>query len=214
MPTASPHRLPQPRHRTRGNTLIGIFIGLLLGLGIASVIALYMMKSPFPFTQKERERSQRQDRAAPPVAKADPRPADKKESGTDKTGSAPAKPAEAAEVAVAPPTKPAAAEKSPPPEPGPGESVKSDTPTAPSNETFTLQAGSFPNPVDADNQKARLALIGLEANIEPVDLPDRGTWYRVRLGPYRSLGEVNQVRSQLAANGVDVQLIRARNGRN
>ena len=74
--------------------------------------------------------------------------------------------------------------------------------------SYMIQAGSFQNASDADNMKAKLALIGLMANVEPTAIPDKGTWYRVRLGPYASLGEINHIRSQLASNGVDATLIK------
>ena len=61
-------------------------------------------------------------------------------------------------------------------------------------ESFLLQVGAFQNPAEADNLKARLALIGVEANVEPVDQAEKGTWYRVRVaqgggpGSYVAIG--------------------------
>jgi len=63
--------------------------------------------------------------------------------------------------------------------------------------------GSFQNPADADNLKARLAMIGVEASVEPADLAEKGVWYRVRLGPFTQVEEINRLRQQLAQNGVD-----------
>jgi cell division protein FtsN len=80
-----------------------------------------------------------------------------------------------------------------------------------SADLYFVQAGAFQNPADADNLKARLALIGLMASVEPASLPDRGTWYRVRLGPYNQLEEINRVRATLAQNGVDASLVRIKN---
>ena len=64
-----------------------------------------------------------------------------------------------------------------------------------SKDIYFLQAGSFQNPADADNRKAQLAILGFEAAVEPVNLPDKGTWYRVRLGPYTKIDEINKMRS-------------------
>ena len=77
-----------------------------------------------------------------------------------------------------------------------------------SSDAYFLQAGSFQNPADADNMKAKLALLGLEASVEPISLPDKGVWYRVRLGPYVSVDEINRMRTQLAQNGVEASLIK------
>jgi cell division protein FtsN len=79
------------------------------------------------------------------------------------------------------------------------------------NDTHFIQAGSFQNPAEADNLKAKLALLGLLASVEPAILPDRGTWYRVRLGPYARLGDIDRVRQTLAQNGVDAQMVRLKN---
>ncbi|MBM3354660.1 MAG: SPOR domain-containing protein, partial [Betaproteobacteria bacterium] len=64
------------------------------------------------------------------------------------------------------------------------------------------------NPADADSQKAKLALLGLEAAVEPTSLPDKGTSYRVRLGPYARIDELNRVRQSLTQNGIEASLVR------
>src|SRR5207247_141794 len=43
---------------------------------------------------------------------------------------------------------------------------------------------------------------------EPANLAEKGVWYRVRLGPYTRVDEINRVRQQLAQNGVDASLIK------
>jgi cell division protein FtsN len=73
---------------------------------------------------------------------------------------------------------------------------------------YFIQAGSFQNPADADNQKAKIAILGFESNVEPTPLPDKGTWYRVRMGPYTSLEDLNRVRRVLAQNGIDANLVK------
>jgi cell division protein FtsN len=77
-----------------------------------------------------------------------------------------------------------------------------------SKDVYFIQAGSFQNPAEADNQKARLAILGFESSVEPANLPDKGTWYRVRLGPYKKVDELNRVRQQLAQNGIEASLIK------
>ena len=75
-------------------------------------------------------------------------------------------------------------------------------------DVYFIQAGSFQNPAEADNQKARLAILGFESSVEPANLPDKGTWYRVRMGPYAKLEDINKVRQALAQNGIDASLIK------
>jgi len=51
------------------------------------------------------------------------------------------------------------------------------------NTRFILQAGSFQNINDAEKLKAKLAFMGLQANIQNVTVNNQ-TWHRVRTGPY------------------------------
>ena len=72
-----------------------------------------------------------------------------------------------------------------------------------------LQAGSFPNVNDAENLKAKLALLGVESSIQTATIQDKGVWYRVRLGPYKNADELNHARGFLKQNGVDSTPMRA-----
>src|SRR5213075_2642351 len=85
------------------------------------------------------------------------------------------------------------------------------SPSAPkphSGEIYWLQAGAFSDEKEADNLKAKIALSGLEASVRPVAIPDKGTLYRVRLGPYQSLEDANRIKTALSQNGVGVAIIR------
>ena len=84
-------------------------------------------------------------------------------------------------------------------------------PTPAAGEQYFLQAGAFPNSADADNLKARLALLGFEAAIQTAELPGKGLWHRVRLGPYTSLDELNKVRAALIQNEIKAQLVKVKN---
>ncbi len=77
--------------------------------------------------------------------------------------------------------------------------------------TFTLQAGSFRQREQADNLKARLALQGVIANIQTVDINDGDTWHRVRIGPSSDLAELNKTRKRLNAIGVATIVVRNKN---
>ncbi|MGI4937094.1 MAG: SPOR domain-containing protein, partial [Janthinobacterium lividum] len=73
--------------------------------------------------------------------------------------------------------------------------------------TYFLQAGAFLEQGDAENARAKLALIGVSANIAERK-SDNGTLYRVRVGPFGQLEAMNRVRGRLTENGVDVAVIR------
>ncbi|HSF48360.1 MAG TPA: SPOR domain-containing protein, partial [Burkholderiales bacterium] len=85
--------------------------------------------------------------------------------------------------------------------------------TAKLKDTFYIQAGAFQNPTDADNLRARLALMGLETQVQAAMLSDKQRWHRVRLGPYSRPEDVERVRSMLKQNGIEGSLIRVREGR-
>ncbi|MBS3786095.1 MAG: SPOR domain-containing protein [Gammaproteobacteria bacterium] len=87
---------------------------------------------------------------------------------------------------------------------------KEEAPAAPAGGTrYLLQAGSFQSAADADSLRARLAIIGIEANIQVVELPGGETWHRVRIGPYRDLRTVNEARARMAANQIEAIMLRA-----
>ena len=188
-------RAREAKRRPSGGTLIGIFIGLILGLALAAGLALYMTNVPVPFVT-------RVDKARATAPQADRALAETARSGESKA--ADAKPRfdfykilPGQEVPVTEKELRAAA-KSP---------DKSGAP----KDLYFVQAGSFQNPADADNLKARLALAGLVASVEPANLPDKGIWYRVRLGPFTQLDEINRIRATLAQNGVDASLVKIKN---
>ena len=80
-------------------------------------------------------------------------------------------------------------------------------PAAPVTRYF-LQAGAFQNPADADNLKAQLALLGIEAAIQTTDVPDKGVFHRVRIGPFDAMSEVEQTRARLAQNNLPATLVK------
>lgn len=73
--------------------------------------------------------------------------------------------------------------------------------------TYILQAGSFSSYVDADRQRAQLALQGIESTIQRVAIDDK-TYHRVRIGPIEDLDRLNMLRSRLRAANIDVLRIR------
>lgn len=231
-----PRRTPAKK-KSRGGTLLGLFIGLIIGVLGAAGVVWYINKMPMPFTTKGQTpaRSELASNGAPaalPGKPGDPAPkiADKPaEKGSEKDKKAagdkprfdfyeilPGK------VEAIPDPKPESAAKS-------KDGDKSDkadkgdkgdkaekaekadkTEKAREErlkEPLFLQAGSFQNAGDADNQKAKLAMLGSEASIQQVMVQDK-VWYRVRIGPFSKLDEVNRLRADLAKQGVEANVVK------
>ncbi len=190
---------PAPR-KSGGGTLVGMFIGLVLGVGIAAGVVWYMNKSPMPF-QNAKPQAARPEAAVgadgkplPPAAlpgkPGDPVP-EKRFQFYDilpgKADAVPDKPAQKSSEGK--------------------ESRKEEPAREEPKAAHFLQAGSFSTAQDADNQKANLALMGLEANVQQVMVQDK-TYYRVRLGPYARIEELNKVRADLAKSGIEASLVK------
>jgi cell division protein FtsN len=75
-------------------------------------------------------------------------------------------------------------------------------------ESYFLQVGAFQTEQEADNMKAKLALLGIEAIVQTATIPDKGTWHRVRVGPFAGLDQINKTRSELVNNGFKTDLIK------
>lgn len=77
-----------------------------------------------------------------------------------------------------------------------------------STDAYFLQVGAFQTEQEADNMKAKLALLGIEAIVQTAAIPDKGTWHRVRVGPFGDLEQINKTRAELVKNGFKTDLIK------
>ncbi len=191
--------------------LSGFVVGLVTGLGVAAIAAVYMTSAPLPFVNKVQRSTENvtPDAGDPnrslfsahiPMAQTLP-------------GADTAAPAEAPRNAETPPATP------PTPAPAataaaPPASVAAPSPTAPegANEggsRLMLQVGAYKSAEDADITRARLALLGLDAKVTEVQV-DGKSLYRVRLGPYGQLDDLNGIRRTLSENGMEPQLVHVR----
>lgn len=68
--------------------------------------------------------------------------------------------------------------------------------------SYLLQVGSFREVSDAEELKARLALLGMVARVQTVTVND-ATWHRVRVGPIQGARQADDLRQRLADNGID-----------
>ncbi len=67
--------------------------------------------------------------------------------------------------------------------------------------SYVIQAGSSRDPKDADQLRAKLALMGIESKIQKAKV-ESAIWYRVKIGPYTQMGSVNTIMSRLQKNGM------------
>jgi cell division protein FtsN len=67
--------------------------------------------------------------------------------------------------------------------------------------SYVIQAGSSRDPKDADQLRAKLALMGIESKIQKAKV-ESVIWYRVKIGPYSQMGSVNTIMSRLQKNGM------------
>jgi cell division protein FtsN len=187
----------------RGGTILGLIIGVVVGLAVALIVALYVTKTPVPFLNKGQNRTPEQDAAeekrnkdwdpnAPlynkskPPAKADAKP--------PTTTAKPATPA----PTVKPPAKPSADPL--------GDLAKAKAGIDPY--VYFVQVGAFRTPEDAETQRAKLSLTGVEAKVSEREQAGR-MLYRVRVGPYDKKDDANKVKSQLEAAGYETAMVSA-----
>jgi cell division protein FtsN len=81
--------------------------------------------------------------------------------------------------------------------------------TVPGSDPFTyfVQAGAYAHPEDAEQQRARLAMLGLQARLTEREQGGR-TVYRVRVGPFDRKEEADATKERLGGAGVDAALVR------
>jgi len=193
----------------RGSPIwVGILIGLLVGLCIALGVALYINKGANPFLQKQKPAEKSMEKSTEKSAEKST------DSQMDSSAAEASKPSAAAAekhaktgdakprfdfYKILPGTEEAVTDKE----------FKRTSPVA-VKEVYFLQVAAFQNPSDADNLKARLALAGIEAQIQTATLPDGKVWHRVRVGPFSNQDQLNKSRAALMANKLEANLIKVR----
>ncbi|WP_232297916.1 SPOR domain-containing protein [Nitrosospira sp. NpAV] len=177
--------------------LLGLFIGY--ALGILSAIGMWMIISnaPSPFISQDRLADNAVAKSA--TSQTDPTQRSTQSPGTaDKTVKAPDSKPRFEFYKILPGAE----------EPVTEQQFKQAAQQPSSGDKYFLQTGSFQNSDDADNLKAKLAMLGVEAAVQSADLSEKGVWHRVRVGPFTSITDLNQVRASLQQNGVPSSLIK------
>ena len=185
----------------RGNTLVGFILGLVVGLTVALGVAVYVTKVPIPFLNKGLTRNADQDAAEEKKNKDwDPNAPLYGKNPSANAPSDTAKPAKSGE-ATAPAAPPTSSSEDPL-----GDLAASKAQQADAFQYF-VQAGAFVSSAEADSQRIKLSLAGFEPAISQRD-QDGKVIYRVRVGPYDSKTQAEQIQSQLKSNKFESALIR------
>lgn len=203
------------KNKQRGGFVIGLIVGLLVGLALALGVALYVTKVPIPFVDKvpgrtaeqdaaEAERNKNWDPNAPLYGKnpAKPRPVPQAASGEVQDD-----PASAVDAASAPASATVAQPAS---TRDPASILAGETPSsAPTADAFIyfVQAGAFGQLQEAEQQRAKLTMMGLEARISEREQSGR-TMYRVRVGPFEQRTAAEETKTKLGSAGVESVLVR------
>lgn len=195
----------------RGGTFLGFIIGVVVGLGTALAVAVYVTKVPVPFVDRGPSRGVDQDASE-----------SKKNKDWDpnaplygKNPAKPAAPASAATAAQGAASAPTAAAPAPKPELKPavssdplGDLARARAAGATAEPfTYFVQVGAFRTPEDAESQRAKLSLGGVEAKVTEREQSGR-TVFRVRVGPFDRKEDADRAKEKLDAIGLETALVR------
>jgi hypothetical protein len=206
--------------KQRGGTFLGFVLGLVVGLGIALGVALYVTKVPLPFMNKGQTRGADQNDAEAkknkdwdPNALITGKPAAKAVAPVDATsGVVPPAPAPAPFPTPIPTPAPAAATTTAPAaaaDPiGALANAKAASAAAPTPQTtYYVQVGAFRSSDDAQSQRAKLSLNGVEAAVTEREQGGRPI-YRVRVGPFEKLEDAERAKDKLDKSGTETVLVK------
>jgi cell division protein FtsN len=201
------------KNRQAGSVIVGIIIGVVLGLAAALAVAVYVTKVPVPFLNKGQSRTAEQD-AAETRKNRDWDP------NAPLYGRNPAKavPPAPGVVVPAPPvaTIPAPGKAAPEapavkgkPSADPLGDLAAARTASPSADPFFyfVQAGAFRTPEDAEAQRAKLSLMGVDAKVTEREQSGRQV-FRVRVGPFDKKEDADRQKEKLESGGVETALVR------
>ena len=199
-------------NKQRGGTLLGLVIGALIGLGAALAVAVYITKVPIPFMNKSQPRNP--DGDAQEIKKNKDWNPNAPLAGKNSVKPPPSASGEVSNAAVPAPTEVIAPKTAKPAVSADplGDLAKART-QAPSSGSgvdpfsYFIQAGAFRTPEDAEQQRARLLLLGMQAKVTEREQSGR-TVYRVRLGPFDKKEDADKAKERLDSNSIETALVR------
>jgi cell division protein FtsN len=201
------------RQRQRGGFFLGLIIGLLLGLGLAMGVALYTSKVPMPFVDKVPQRTAEQDAdeteknktwdpnsslsgknpVVPRAASADPSAGTSRPTRPNANASSASSARNPADILADKPVTSAA-------------STESAKPASSALMIYFVQAGAYGTQDDAEQQRAKLAMMGYKAKMSEREQNGHPV-FRVRLGPFDKRDSAESVKDRLDSAGMDASLV-------
>ena len=193
--------------------IVGFIIGVVVGLAVALAVAMYITKVPVPFLSKGKSRSPEQD-AAETKKNKDWDPNAALYGKTPAKATSPAMPGNVGSAATpsAPavgtvPAKKADPKGSASPDPlGDLVKAKSGLPEA-DPFTYFVQIGAYRTWEEAESQRAKLALNGIESKVSERQQSGRMV-YRVRTGPFENKEDGEKYKETLDNTGLETSLVR------
>jgi cell division protein FtsN len=202
------------KNRQAGSVIVGIIIGVVLGLAAALAVAVYVTKVPVPFMNKGQSRTAEQD-AAETRKNRDWDPNAPLYGKNPAKAVPPAPPGVIAPApsvatvpapAIAPPAAPSIRSKPSADPLGDLAAARMATPTTDPFFYF-VQAGAFRTPEDAEAQRAKLSLMGIDAKVTEREQSGRQV-FRVRVGPFDKKEDADRQKERLESSGVETALVR------
>lgn len=173
--------------KKRSTLFLGLFIGYVLGLVSAIGVWMYIHQAPSPFIQSEKPENEIE-------ALNEKQVSDSNDSQTEDTNEKP----RFEFYKILPGNEEPVTEKQ----------FQKAAQQPSLKDKYYLQAGSFQDTEDAENLKARIAMLGMEAYVQSADLSEKGMWHRVRVGPFTKIDAINKARSSLLQSGIKANLIK------
>jgi cell division protein FtsN len=201
----------------RGGTLLGFIIGTVFGLAVALAVAVYVTKVPVPFMNKGQTRSADQDAEeakknkdwdpnAPLYGKNPVKPAQPDASAQATVATPPA--ATPAKSVVKPQDSKVPEAKTPNSADPLGDLARAKTGAADTEPfVYWVQVGAYRTMEDAESQRAKLSLGGVETKITEREQSGR-TVYRVRVGPFDKKEDGEKSKEKLDKSGLETALVR------
>ena len=205
-----------------GGTIIGFIVGVIVGLGAALAVAVYVTKVPVPFLNKGGGRGADMDAAESQKNKN----WDPNSPLYGKNPARPPAPATPPAVAASAPAAPAAVASAPAPKPAASKPEAAKAETKPGADPlgdlavakaaakgsvdpfdYFVQAGAFRTQADADAQRAKLAMLGWEARVSEREQNGRAV-FRVRIGPFTKRDDAEVLKEKLDGAGLESALVR------